>query len=471
MTSLLLATLLLIPEAFAAAENQQAIKKDFVETRNPKGGANSYYDQLMKTQLKNDEEQSGQNDMMIQSSRNVLAEFNNRVRVPGFISATPLPQMARIVGPVQLAKFFRAGDTVFVRWSGAPMPRPGDRFSTFTPAIVIQNLRNPSEFSVILTLDPQEDLPKDTRLAGYFYETTGRLRVMRVKGGLVEATVEQLKGQMSVGDELMAELPKLSNITPINSGIQLSAAVICGSPHDRLSTTKRSFIYINRGSRDGIRVGRVFESIETVQLDQAVGGAAPQLSNGEAIVVHTTDSYSTAMITKQFDVIRMGSLLRTTQEATPTSPMGPFEGFKEINEAYRSEIKSALPNVAPSAGSTEGIPTVPNLDKLPGATDESLPEPRRALPDPQLSELDSLERSMRAKELTPAEKARLGKLSQQEKMKAANLEELEEDLGAPGAPALENSFKDPKKKGKNEKKTKKKAKNDEEELNQLMMEN
>jgi|GEM_PF-5456780 len=465
---LLVLSFFLLPGAEAANENQQAIKNDFVEKRTSKGTANSYYEQLKKSRLKNDEEQSGQSGL-IQSSRTIFAQFNNRVRVPGFISATPLPQMARIVGPVTQVSLFRAGDTVFIRWSGAPMPRPGDRFATFTPAAVIQNLRNPTEFSVILTLGPQEDLPKDTRLAGYFYETTGRLRILRVRGGLVEATVEQLKGQVSIGDELMPELPKLDNLTPINSGIQLSAAVVCGSPHDRLSTTKRSYIYINRGSRDGIRVGRVFESLETVQLDQAVGGAAPQLSNGEAIVVHTTDSYSTAMITKQFDVIRIGSLLRTTQETTPTSPMGPFDGYKEINAAYRSETKIDLPGAASSTGSASTIPTIPSLDKLPGATDESLPEPRRAIPESQLSELDSLEQNMKAKDLTPAEKARLGKLSQQEKMKAANLEELEEDTG--GAPALENSFKDPKKKAKNEKKTKKKAKNDEEELNQLMMEN
>jgi len=445
--------LCLSPANSRAQESDSKPNGEFVEKRASKSATNDYYDQLTKRRQKQDEEQLNK-ESLIQSARHIYANFSTRFRVPGFISATPLPQMARIVGPVLPESNFRMGDTLFVRWSGAPMPKPGDRFSTFTPAIVTQNLLAPTEFSVFLS--QYAILPKDTRLAGYFYEVTGRLKILRTRGGLVEAMVEQQKGQITVGDELMKETPKIQNLTPINSGIQLSAAIVCGSPYDRLSTTEKSFIYINRGSRDGIRVGRVFESIESVALDQSVGGAAPVLSNGEAIVIHTTDSYSTAMITRQFDVIRMGSLLRTKQETNPITPISPFDGYKKENTEKKKENQ---------------IPIVPNLESLPSETDASLPEPRQKAPEPQLSDLDSLEKSLQTNELSPSEKTRLNKLSNQEKIKSANLEELEEDNGVPGTPSLENSFQDGKKGVKKDRKPKKKAKNDEEELNQLMMEN
>lgn len=422
----------------------------------------AYMDLLRKSRSKAEEEVLEQGSQ-IQSSRKLYREFNNRVRVPGFIAASPLPQLARIVGPKTKGQMLMQGDTLYIRWAGAPMPRVGDRYSTFTPAIVTQNLLIPTDFTVMNPLGRLDKLPKDNRLAGWFYEVTGRIRVLRIRGGLVEAMLEQVKGPVGVGDEIMPELPLLSNVTPIRSGIQLSAAVVCGSPWNRLSTTKRSYIYINRGSRDGIRVGRVFESIESVPLDQAVGGAAPVVSNGEAIVIHTTDSYSTAMITKQFDVIRVGSLLRSKQESSPVSPKIPFEGFQDEAAKLGSRPKE----------DDDLVPIVPSIENLPGSTDNSLPEPRRAAPEPELSELDALEKQLKAKDLTPTERERLDKLSRQEKVRAENLQqEIEEDTGTPGSPSLENSFKDAKKSAKKDpKKAKKTKKNDEEELNQLMMEN
>jgi hypothetical protein len=456
---LLLACAVLSPSAHAQPK-KSSLAPEFVEERASKGSDSSYLDQHKKTRQKMDEEQFAQTDL-IQSARRIYAQFSNRLRVPGFISAAPLPQLARVVGPVRLEKSFRVGDTVYLRWAGAPSPKVGDSFATYTPAIVTQSLLDPTEFSVLPTQEPHESLPKDNRMAGYFYEVTGRVRIFRIRGGLIEGMVEQLKGQLAVGDELMQETPKLKDVKPISGGIQLSAAVVCGSPYDRLSTTKKSFIYINRGSRDGIRVGRIFESIENVMLDQSVGGASPQLSNGEAMVVHTTDSYSTAIITKQFDVIRIGSLLRTKQDSVPITPVTPFEGYQEQNAAMQLQDK---------------IPEVPNLDDAPESVDPSLPEPSKAptkeKEEEQLSELDALEKSMQAKSLTPAEKSRLGKLSKQEKLKSETREEVEEDdAGLPAQPTVENSFREGKKSTKKDKKAKKRAKNDEEELNQLMMEN
>ncbi len=442
------------------AADKPALWSAFQEKKSAKS-TNAYIEGIRKSRQRTEEEILSKTSLP-QTSQEIYRKFNDRVKVPGFISASQMPQLARIIGPKTMGNLLRQGDTIYLRWAGAPFPRKGDRFATFSPAIVTQNLLNPTDFSIMNALKHLQTLPKDNRLAGWFYESSGRIQVMQVKGGLVEALLEQVKGAVGVGDEVMPEPPLVSNITPIRSGIQLSAAIVCGSPWDRLSTTKRSFIYINRGSRDGIRVGRVFESIESVKIDQAVGGAAPMVSNGEAIVIHTTDSYSTAMITKQFDVIRIGSLLRTKQEGAPISPNAPFGGYKEETEKlfHRNQELSDL------------TPIVPSTENLPGDSDLSLPEPRRMPKEPELSELDALEKKMNAKDLTSQERERLDKLSKQEKVRSENLQELEDEMGTPGAPSLDNSFKNSKQTAKKgAKKAPRLKKNDEEELNQLMMEN
>lgn len=455
--AVLLASLLWAGGAFAVDKISMS---QFTESRKA-NNENAYIDSAHKATSNAEASELRRGDFVIESALQTYGKYNNRLRVPGFIASSPVPPIGRIVGPNGLLSL-RMGDSFFVRWSGTPLPKPGDRFSTYTPAVVLQNLDNPTDFSIFTAPDPTTmKVPKGHRLAGYFYETTGRARVVKIKGGLVYCIMEQLSGQVQAGDQLMLTPPLVENLTPINDGIQLSAAVVSGSPVDRLSTTRRSYLYLNRGSRDGIRVGRVLESIENVPLEGSVGGAAPELSNGEAIVVHVTDSYSTAMITKQFDVIRIGSLLRTKQDENPIDRNAPFEGFVEI------KASNAMPD---STKPDKTQPEIPSIDKLPSVSDDSLPEPRKRPSAPQLSELDELEQSMKMKSLTPAEKARLDKLSSQEKL-GSEKDEGDDLSDTPGAPTVENSFKDNQKNAKKPAKKKSKNKNDEEELNLLMMQN
>jgi hypothetical protein len=115
------------------------------------------------------------------------------------------------------------------------------------------------------------------------------------------------------------------------------------------------------------------------------------------------------------------------------------------------------------------MPEIPALDKLPGSNDETLPEPRKRPSGPPLSDLDQLERSMNLQDLSPSEKNNLDKLSKQEKV--STNEEAPGDLNeTPGAPTVDNSF-GTQKPAKKDAKKKAKSKNDEEELNLLMMQN
>jgi hypothetical protein len=416
----------------------------FTESRRNESGSETY------ERFKKD---SAKTDSIIGSAKLSYKKFTDRIKVPGYVSASPNPEIAKLIGPSNLTDSYRIGDTLYFRWTGAPGPREGDRYATFSPSIVYQSLSDPTEFSIRPRPERFRELPDNYRLAGYFYETTGIIRVTKVSLNLVEAVLEGLSGQIVIGSEIMPVLPTREYVAPITGGLQLAAAVVAGSPTDRISTTKRSFIYINRGARDGIRVGRIFQAVESVKLDGAVSGLSSEVSAGEAMVVYVTDSYSTAMITKQFDVIRIGSLLKTKQEFQNITPKAPF--YKLNGERNREFAEPADAEI-------------PSLQDLQEKQDQSLPDPLLKATEPtkeeSLSELDALEKSLNLKSLSEDEKKRLGKLSKQEKLEG--IKEETPDLGT-----LENSFEQGAAKKKKPTKKKKKSTSDEEELNQLMMQN
>lgn len=422
--------------------------REFTETH--KGSnANATYLLRQKAQTKAISDSLGESTLRANFRR-----YSERVRVPGFVSASAIPEIAQVIGPSNVGNSFRLGDTVYLRWSGSPGPREGDRYQTYTPAIVMQSMLDATDFQIRLRPPSLQEMPPDFRMAGFFYEATSTVRIVRVRQGIVEAVIERLSGQLFNGDQLMPLLPVKEKITAVTGGIQLAAAVVSGSPADRLSTMERSFLYINRGSRDGIKEGRVFQAVESIRLDGAVNGPAPERSLGEAMVVYVTDSYSTAIITKQFEVIRIGSLLKTKQELDTIPSGAPFSDM--------------VPGSGSGRSNGPGTPEIPEMGDLEAHQDRTLPDPGKAPKKRKstLSELDEMEQGMNAGKLTPEERARLGRLSRQEKLDHEDGADEEDD--APEIAAPKNSFGKPKPKAKAKKK---KRSNDEEELNLLMMEN
>lgn len=393
--------------------------------------------------------------------KKTFRKYADKYPIPGFISSSPIDKVAKVSGPISQNFYsFRIGDLLFLRWEGSPGPREGAVYNTYTPALVLQNIDDPTDFRVIKQPSGNGKLPEDYHLAGFFYESTGTIKVTHIREGLVEAVITGLEGQITVGDELMPFLKPVPELHPVSGGVQLAAAVVSGSPPNRVSTTERSYIYINRGSRDGIKPGRVFEAVERVRMDSGSTSFAPEVSAGEAMVVYTTDAYSTAVIIKQFDVIRIGGLLRTKQETDETPNLSMYGGFKRRSASHKEFTPSTK----------DPTMEVPDIERLHEATDDTLPDPQRARnAKPQLSDLDALEQSLNVKDLTSKEKSNLNLLSKQQNIKG---EEDTDSTEESDTSTTGNSFRKDDD-GKKKKKTKKtlKKRNEEEELNLLMMQN
>lgn len=383
-----------------------------------------------------------------------LRKKNLSFEAPGFMSARQVAVSATVIGPITNSNSIRINDLIYLRWTGTS-PQEGEIYATVTPALVLQHKEDPTEFEIGVPND-MNTLPKNYRQAGYLYETTGLVKIVQITQGMVEARVINLRGQLKVGDRIIPPLPVYQSVPPVYSDGELTASIVSGHPVDRLSTTIGSYVYINRGMRDGVKLGQVFSAMEGVKLDTPVH-ETPQKYMGSVKVIYVSDAYSTAVIIKQFDLIRIGGLIRSDTAAIASS---------------RESTQENLPNM-------EALPVTQGDFQAPEELKQDTPK--------ALSELDLLERSVKNRTLTPDERLRLNDLHQQatneqtsppEDNSHLSIEESNElDSGeVPSLPSIENSFSSPapavkKDAKKDANKVQNKKRRDEEHLNEMMQVN
>ena len=113
------------------------------------------------------------------------------------------------------------------------------------------------------------------------------------RGGLYFAEVKSMYNPMSINSQVIREDV---------SSFDLSASFRKGSVKSQIVSSARdqsgsmimihSFVYLNKGSSDGLNVGDVFD----IQANSRVHGRDIKKSLGEILVVHVTSSYSTAFV-------------------------------------------------------------------------------------------------------------------------------------------------------------------------------
>lgn len=238
-----------------------------------------------------------------------------RIEVPGMLSAQELPALGRIVGPSTEKPNFTNNEVIYVRWHNDAVPKAGDVFSIYTPTYVFQNEEDLTDFRFHVRTGPGQKPPSGYRIAGFLYESNGEMQVQQSKDGIVTARLLRILQPIAVNDEIMQELPVYTNITPVRTPEALGAVIVAGSPVERISSSMQSFLYINRGVRDGVKLGSMFSAVESLRVDDP---AMPwtEKNLGEVMVVHVNDTYSTAIVTSQLDVVRIGGLLKGKSNIT-----------------------------------------------------------------------------------------------------------------------------------------------------------
>lgn len=277
-------------------------------------------------------------DYVDENILNLLSKFEPIIKVPGFITSKIIPPVARVIGPKKDIRRALNHDKVYIKWiSNKTSPIIGERFAIYRPAVVMQSIRKPTEYFIYTnSWKRRSELKKGMRLAGYYYQIRAEIEVTEVKPTLVTGKVTWSEDTLDVGTELIRAPPMYKSISPITGGRPIHATIVAGYPTLNLSPQRGSFVFLNRGAMDGVKVGRIFESWQLVELSEVVKDQ-PSKVVGKVMVTFVTDHYATGIIMEQFDVIRIGSKMRGM-----TSGIDKPENF-EVLAAYnkRSYLKSA----------------------------------------------------------------------------------------------------------------------------------
>lgn len=248
--------------------------------------------------------------------RRVFSTTTPHIKPPGFISTTRVGSLGIIVGGISKeVDTYHLSSNVYLRWRGGK-PNIGDIFAVYTPRVILQSKSNFTDFELFPSNSPA--LPEKLKIfhhAGFFYEINGEVEIVDNSENVIRARVINHGSAIRLGDELMKPLPIHTGIPRNYSAKRITASVVLGHPHDRISPAEGSFMYINRGTRDGVDVGTVFHTLEKVKLKH-VPSIQKKVELGEAVVVYATTSYSTALVTKQWQTIRLGSLLESSAYGT-----------------------------------------------------------------------------------------------------------------------------------------------------------
>ena len=308
-------------------------------------------------------------------------KISNRIKVPGYISLRAQQPFGRIIGPNTAQGIsFAEGDEVFIRWGGATRPDVGELYSSMSPAVLMQNRIDFTDFRILLNDFNAREYNDNYNLAGYVYESNGEIEIIDVSRGVIKGRVINSAGPITLDDKIFATLPAYASIKPISTPARLAAAVVSGSPPTSLTASLGSIIYLNRGKRDGIKVGTIFNTLEPIYLTDA-----PPIKRsgdvGQVMVIFASDGYSTAVVTKQFRMISIGSLM----ESQVGGPSRASE-YELLTANRRRSRTQPTPRQVEAGGNADQYTT----------------------------ELDQIERDSDILSLSPEERARLEKLHQQE---------------------------------------------------------
>jgi hypothetical protein len=211
----------------------------------------------------------------------------------GLITAEQYEASASIVGRVPERLLMSQEDRVYIG-SGEGQVAVGDQLTIFHTNEKVYD-------------------PDTGRLLGYHVEFIGHVEVTETHPETSTARIAMSTGEVEMGDRLTPREPVPAEIT-LQPSPQDVDGKISFFPQQRVVIGWNDFVYLNRGTTDGLEVGSPLEVYrpgykanepardETVQVpDQIVG---------RLVVVRAADSASVAIITKSSTELRLGDRFR-----------------------------------------------------------------------------------------------------------------------------------------------------------------
>ncbi len=208
-------------------------------------------------------------------------------RVPAIANDAKIPHLAEIVASRREGVGLSTGDTVFIRSNNLEL-QVGTTYGIMT--------------------DPVNIKEKKSDRSAYIYESLGEVKIIGIKDQLFVGVLEKSYDVVKRGDRIFPLLPLINDIKPVAATKPVESVVFFNHEHRPANTSQFQFIHFDRGIEDGVHVGNVFRVYE--YFDPATTQRITDsdfIVNSDAIVVHATAEFSTALVIRSRDTFTRGN--------------------------------------------------------------------------------------------------------------------------------------------------------------------
>jgi hypothetical protein len=179
------------------------------------------------------------------------------IELPQIVACEPIKPLARTEGSRNLANYAFVGSEVTIRSEGAPLE-----------INAIYSMLDPEPMKV--------DLDGRSALS---YAVNGKIRVLGVQSGIYVGEVMQAKNPIVRGSILVPEIKRIDRMNPVAASKTTIGKLISDRRTGAFMSGQNKWVYINRGSTDGVQPGMIFRIFQNQDPK-----TLKKLTNGDVFV-------------------------------------------------------------------------------------------------------------------------------------------------------------------------------------------
>jgi len=221
--------------------------------------------------------------------------IRDRIQASGYITSKPVPSWGTIIGSKDGAVNLTEGEVVFIQLEPEMEVQAGDRFS-------------------IIRLGKSVTHPVTKQNLGTLVLMPGELVILERKDEVAVAKIRKSFTPVLRGDMILPAQPILPEAAPLRTQKKMEGVVVF-SPESTVAISEKEFLFIDRGSQDGVMVGDLFSIYQHPARPRGRYGEPkeemkeiPLVRVGEVVVVSVRQETCTALVTRSFQPIYIGDL-------------------------------------------------------------------------------------------------------------------------------------------------------------------
>ncbi len=243
-------------------------------------------------------ESNAQSDQILDLSK---PRLRDRIQASGYVTSKPIPSWGTIIASKDAGVSLTEGEVVFIRVEPGKEVQVGDRFA-------------------IVRLGRPVDHPVTKHKIGYQVLMPGELTILERKDDVTVAKINKSFSIVYRGDLIIPLRPVLPEAVGIRTQKKIEGFVVF-SQEGAVNISEKEFVFIDRGSQDGVMVGDLFRIYQDPARLRGFHGEPrkevremPMIKVGEAVVVSVQEETSTAMVTRSSQAIYVGDKVISGKE-------------------------------------------------------------------------------------------------------------------------------------------------------------